>query len=214
MSEQKHYAERDVIRQGQHYMTHVGAMTREGLHSKADIAAELAHRDIEIIRMTLRIAELERSAEQPKCSPTLTECPKCLNRIADCPLLVPEQPKPEPVWLCANPNGPFGENACRRLPGCGWCHQNDRCAHRAAPPAATVRVTEEMVSRFLGWPLPANFCPDNGVTFTREANGKPRDPNSVWWPIGTNLLTAPQARAMLEYVLQADQPAQPEQSRD
>lgn len=47
----KHYAERDVIRQGQHYINHVEAMTAEGLHSKADIAAELAHRDIEIERL-------------------------------------------------------------------------------------------------------------------------------------------------------------------
>jgi hypothetical protein len=47
----KLYADRDAIRQGQHYTKHVEAMTAEGLHSKADIAAELAHRDIEIERL-------------------------------------------------------------------------------------------------------------------------------------------------------------------
>jgi len=34
-------------------------MTGEGLHSKSDIAAELAHRDIEIERLQARLAELE-----------------------------------------------------------------------------------------------------------------------------------------------------------
>lgn len=47
----KLYAERDAIKQGQHYLRHVEVMTAEGLHSKADIAAELAHRDIEIERL-------------------------------------------------------------------------------------------------------------------------------------------------------------------
>jgi hypothetical protein len=48
----KLYAERDVLKQGQHYVRHVEAMTAEGLHSKADIAAELAHRDIQIEQLT------------------------------------------------------------------------------------------------------------------------------------------------------------------
>lgn len=42
---------RDVIRQGKHYTNHVMAMTAEKLHSKADIAQELAHRDIAIEQM-------------------------------------------------------------------------------------------------------------------------------------------------------------------
>lgn len=33
---------------GDHYYKHVDAMTREGLHSKADIARELAYRDAQI----------------------------------------------------------------------------------------------------------------------------------------------------------------------
>lgn len=45
------YAERDILKQGNHYMRHVAAMTTEGLHDKSDIAAELAHRDIEIKRL-------------------------------------------------------------------------------------------------------------------------------------------------------------------
>lgn len=42
----KLYAERDVIAQKEYYTKHVDHMTCEGLHSKSDIAAELAHRDI------------------------------------------------------------------------------------------------------------------------------------------------------------------------
>jgi len=52
------YAERDIIEQGKHYSQHTSAMTSEGLHSKSDIAAELAHRDIEIERLQARAAEL------------------------------------------------------------------------------------------------------------------------------------------------------------
>lgn len=56
------------------------------------------------------------------------------------------------------------------------------------------------MTRFLGWRLPDDFHPDGGVVFERVMpNGaaRPRE----WWPVGTNLLTAVQVRAMLEYVL-------------
>ena len=45
-----------------------------------------------------------------------------------------------------------------------------------------------MASRFLRWQLPRGFNPDGGVTFTPPPYG---------WPVGTNLLTADQARAMI-----------------
>jgi hypothetical protein len=45
------YAERDIMVQGEEYIKHIDRMTLEGLHSKSDIAAELAHRDIEIKRL-------------------------------------------------------------------------------------------------------------------------------------------------------------------
>lgn len=57
----------------------------------------------------------------------------------------------------------------------------------------TTRVTDAMVSRFLGWKLPEDFAPDAGITFNH-------DPDD-FMPTGTNLLTADQARAMLEHVL-------------
>lgn len=52
----KHYAKRDPEAQGDHYIKHVSAMTTEGLHAKSDIAAELAHRDIEIERLRAALA--------------------------------------------------------------------------------------------------------------------------------------------------------------
>lgn len=65
---------------------------------------------------------------------------------------------------------------------------------------ARMRVTDEMVSRFLGWPLPENFNPDGGITFKRTFNdGTPYE--GIRHPSGTNLLDAEQARAMLEHVL-------------
>lgn len=64
-------------------------------------------------------------------------------------------------------------------------------------------VTDQMVSRFLGWKLPKNFSPDCGISFKRTYNeNSPFGPQNHE-PIGTNLLDATQARQMLEYVLGA-----------
>lgn len=58
-------------------------------------------------------------------------------------------------------------------------------------------VTDEMVSRFLSWKLPKDFHPDGGMVFIPT---KGRGHDSPHWPVGTNLLTAQQAREMLEHV--------------
>lgn len=52
----KHYAKRGPEAQGDHYINHVSAMTTEGLHAKSAIAAELAHRGIEIERLRAALA--------------------------------------------------------------------------------------------------------------------------------------------------------------
>lgn len=59
------------------------------------------------------------------------------------------------------------------------------------------QITDEMVSRFLAWSVPRHFYPDCYITFDREKASQ--SPHS--WPTGTNLLTAEQARAMLEHVI-------------
>lgn len=57
-------------------------------------------------------------------------------------------------------------------------------------------VTEDMVTRFLTWPLPDSVCSDQCVT--ERGYGKVQG-----WPprSGTSLLTADEARKMLLYVL-------------
>jgi len=62
---------------------------------------------------------------------------------------------------------------------------------RAASSEAGVAVSDSMVDRFMNWPLPDSVCSDPCAT----KQGYPGR-------IGTNLLTADQARAMLEHVLQ------------
>ena len=59
----KLYADREVIKQGSYYTAHVSAMTAEGLHSKSDIAAELAHRDIVIAKLKQAIGTISYKAE-------------------------------------------------------------------------------------------------------------------------------------------------------
>lgn len=69
-------------------------------------------------------------------------------------------------------------------------------------------VTDDMVSRFLSWKLPADFAPDCGISFKRESDyDHPEFGRTKFEPTGTNLLHAGQAKAMLEHILQP----QPEQ---
>lgn len=60
-------------------------------------------------------------------------------------------------------------------------------------------VPQEMVDRFLSWPLPKGFSPDCGVSF--DGRGKDARGYEKQWPVGTNLLSADQAREMLEHVV-------------
>lgn len=70
---------------------------------------------------------------------------------------------------------------------------------------ARLRVTSDMVTRFLGWRLPEDFAPDCGITFKPLVYGDA----VLSWPSGTNLLTGHQAKAMLEHVLAAGAEANP-----
>lgn len=55
---------------GGYYCRHVGALTEEDMHSKAEIAAELAHRDLQIDNLR---AELE------ECKNALASCIEALT---------------------------------------------------------------------------------------------------------------------------------------
>lgn len=58
-----------------------------------------------------------------------------------------------------------------------------------------------VVNRFLAWKLPDDFHPDGGITFKRE-----HSEHAPWGPgrhepVGTNLLSATQAEAMVRYMI-------------
>ena len=66
MSDMKLYAERDPEEQGEWFVRHMSAMTKENLHSKAEIAEELAHRDIRIEALEAEIKRLTISLAAAK----------------------------------------------------------------------------------------------------------------------------------------------------
>jgi Protein of unknown function (DUF551) len=57
-------------------------------------------------------------------------------------------------------------------------------------------ILDDAVNSFLAWRLPKDFCPDAGISFTPPA----WDIAEIWWPTGTNLFTAYQARTMIEHI--------------
>lgn len=60
---------------------------------------------------------------------------------------------------------------------------------------------KHMVDRFLAWRLPENFNPDGGITFKAEFNEHTAQPMRHE-PVGTNLLDANQAEAMVRHMLE------------
>lgn len=78
----------------------------------------------------------------------------------------------------------------------GYLDDDDAGRYDAIPLFAG--VTTAMVDRFLSWRLPKDFAPDCHISF--KLPDPVLNPNPTW-PVGTNLLTAEQARAMLEHVL-------------
>lgn len=72
--------------------------------------------------------------------------------------------------------------------------------HRRKDMIVDETLIKHMVDRFLGWKLPETFNPDGGVSFTRIAN-----PNTEYQheykPVGTNLLSATEADAMVRHML-------------
>lgn len=86
---------------------------------------------------------------------------------------------------------------CARV---GWASSLDgapvgyaiRQMKSGAHPQRASLVTEEMVNRFLSWPLPESVCAD--LCATIQGTGR----------VGTNLLSALEAGQMLKYVLDAD----------
>jgi hypothetical protein len=77
-------------------------------------------------------------------------------------------------------------------------------ARNAALEARAPRQVQDAVNRFLGWKLPEDFAPDCGISFKREGDYEhPQWGRAKFEPVGTNLLTATQAKAMFEHCLYA-----------
>lgn len=66
--------------------------------------------------------------------------------------------------------------------------------------AITEAQIKHMVGRFLGWKLPENFQPDAGISFQAHFNNGTAE-GGQHQPMGTNLLDATQADAMVRYLL-------------
>ncbi len=60
---------------------------------------------------------------------------------------------------------------------------------------------EHMTSAFLRWKLPPDFSPDGGISFQKEYNTHTPHPMK-FEPVGTNLFTHTQAKAMIENLLE------------
>ena len=89
---------------------------------------------------------------------------------------------------------------------------SDRLSELEAERPAVVVPSEDqikhMTNRFLGWKLPEDFRPDDGISFEPEFNkewnasqGKPPQRRT---PTGTNLFSYTQAEAMVRYMLGDD----------
>ena len=63
--------------------------------------------------------------------------------------------------------------------------------------SVTDNQIKHMVDRFLSWKLPADFAPDCGISAVRPNYA----PEVQWGPVGTNLLSATQAEAMVRYMI-------------
>lgn len=84
----KHYAKRNHMKQGKYYTDHLSAMTEEELDRKADIAGELAHRDMTIDELNCLIGKLERQpipdrkvTNKTKQMKYFTEDGNCINLV-------------------------------------------------------------------------------------------------------------------------------------
>lgn len=119
---------------------------------------------------------------------------------ADCAALAAPAPSPEPLFTAmrtvAGDGLPLGVKLLYAAP-------------IKLDEPQKMKITDEMVTRFLMWRLPDNFNPDCGISFKRTYNECSPFGTSTHEPTGTNLLSADQARAMLEHVLAAPSPIAP-----
>lgn len=69
------------------------------------------------------------------------------------------------------------------------------------PAHGTEAQIKHMVDRFLQWKLPSDFNPDGGISFKKTFNDHLPTPSKNE-PVGTNLLDASQADAMVRFMIE------------
>lgn len=98
-----------------------------------------------------------------------------------------------------NANSPESPDSCAcKYTPCRFAWLCDKYEPATPEPDGSGPSIEEMVNRFLGWRLPEDFYPDCGISY------KKLSPTSH--PIGTNLFSATQAKAMIEYIMRPPKP--------
>lgn len=81
-------------------------------------------------------------------------------------------------------------------------------ALQSPPELASDGLVKHMTQRFLMWPLPGDFHPDNGISFKPTFNDSPEVMKALGLtepmrhnPVGTNLFNADQAETMVRFML-------------
>lgn len=87
----------------------------------------------------------------------------------------------------------------------GGDNETKLCMRHAAAILRGDEQIKQITNRFLGWKLPEDFHPDDGISFEPEFNkewnaaqGKPPQRRT---PTGTNLFSYTQAEAMVRFIL-------------
>jgi hypothetical protein len=113
--------------------------------------------------------------------------------------VVPNEPTTE---MCKKGAQVLAGNAAGIGVDWGTAKQIYKAMLAATPSQPAQTSIDEMVDRFLSWRLPNRFSPDNYISFDRERAERMRDDtNGLSWPMGTNLLTADEAKQMLKHVI-------------
>lgn len=126
---------------------------------------------------------------------------------------VPIHPTPEMIEAGRHYANSYGVDiqTYPDVPAQIWRHMIEAAspiqATAAAPPhPITDDQIKHMVNRFLGWRIPDDFHPDAGISFQPEYNveytAKQGKPPCRHEPVGTNLLDATQADAMVRYMIE------------
>ncbi|PPS58852.1 hypothetical protein CRX72_23950 [Pantoea sp. BRM17] len=154
MSE-KIYGDRDLMAMdisGNHYCRHVDHMTRESLHSKSDIAAELGWRDMQIAALQQKLdAVLAENVVlkgfiDEDCY-TLGEAWSSNGQVTDAAQSVPETPATDALLNAVRAEG---VEVVRKHPAIGLCSLTHICDEISAQLRAETDTTSSQYESLAG----------------------------------------------------------------